>query len=163
MAKFAPKNATSGHVNISGEGEPLPAGAQVSFGVLPATSVEYMNPRLIRAGVPPDQPNGVVTLKLNDESLGGFTFGPPLTGLQLQDAFAPAAGGTLELLGNGFRESGRTDSPQILFRGRPYTGATKDNSLMIVEGIPSGQPDTSYALTVTFSDGATATSTVTYV
>lgn len=163
MAKFAPKNGNSGHVNISGEGEPLPEGAVVMFGSIPATTVEYVNPRLIRVGIPADQPPGVVSLKLNNETLGGFTFGPPLKGLQLQPAFIPESGGVLELLGNGFTESGRDPNPQVNFRDKNMPGETQDNSLILVRGIPAGNANASYPLTVTFSDGATADSTVMYV
>jgi len=163
MAKFAPKNGNSGHVNISGEGDALPEGAVIMFGNIPAASVEYVNPRLIRVGIPTSGIQGVVTLKINNEVLGGFTFGPPLKGLQLQDAFIPTTGGALELLGNGFTESGRDNSPTMTLNSRPYAGTTMDNSLIVVNGIPIGQVNTSYPITVAFSDGATATSTMTYV
>ncbi len=182
VSSYAPQRGTSGSpVNVLGNGFDTITNVQVVFGNTQALNPQIINPMVIRATVPAI-PDGVyvLTLRFNDASgasitqvLGGFTFGPPLVGLQVTGVFpnpVPSGGGTLFILGNGFLQNGRTDSVIVKFNGAiavAAQGTTINDSLIQVSSAPSAtslglHPGDCFHFTVGFSDGSAASNSACY-
>lgn len=174
--EFAPKRGKSGSVNIIGEELDALVNPRAVFASAesPAT---LQNPQLLKAPIP-SLPDGAYPLRLRadggfDQLLGGFTVGPPLSGLMLSGIFpaeVPAAGGsTIFLLGNGFLESGRTPAPVVTVSQQAQVpGVTLDNALIEVAGFPSASSVGArrgdiVEVKVTFSDGQALIGAVGYV
>lgn len=176
---YAPKRGKSGKVNIVGEELDKISSPKVLFGSMEAEGT-LINPQLIRADVPV-QSDGVYLLKLKgtvngqpwEQLLGGYTIGPPISGLvcdRIYPETVPAPGGsTIYLLGNGFLSGGRAANPEIVFaESVTRASVTIDDAIIEVANIPSARdlrvaPGEAVAVQATFSDGQSVIGAITYV
>mgnify|MGYP001108500067 CR=1 FL=1 len=175
---FAPKRGRSGEINILGKDLDAVGNPQLAFESSAGSAVSDarpVNPQHLKAQIPSlNDATYALTLRGNNfkQLLGGFTVGPPQVGLVLNctfpDQVKSSGGDVLYILGNGFREGGRGDSPAVLFNGTASrTGATKDNSLIVVASVPTADeagamPGDTIEVKVTFSDQQSVIGRVTY-
>lgn len=180
VKSYAPKRGNSGKINILGEELDKIQSPVVAFGSATSPGT-VMNAQLIKADLPAGLPNGVHLVKLTgtvngspfEQVLGGYTVGPPVSGLLLDRIYpdvVPAAGGsTIYLLGNGFLSEGRAANPTVKFGAsiaRP--SVTQDDAVIEVANIPSANdlrvmPGQAVPVEATFSDGQSVIGALIYM
>lgn len=175
---YAPKRGKSGSINIVGEDLDKLQSPVVAFSGQESAGTP-VNSQLVKADVP-SLPDGVYLLKLKgtvdgqafEQVLGGYTVGPPVTGLVCDKVYPemvpPAGMVTIYILGNGFLAEGRAPNPEIKFNEaitRP--GKTIGDAIIEVANIPSAREaraplGVAVAVQATFSDGQSVIGAIIY-